>query len=134
MLPDEAETAVANLHRGEEVSQVHPTVRVHLEPVSLRKVSQHTSQRAPEEFDLLVVEEELAFAAAVRAELFPEISVRTAFLEHASPPLGGWYSPTAYQVSACRSAGRSASLTMRRPFASSCFSSVRTSGFDRLLR
>src|SRR5712692_8708975 len=86
MLPDEAETAVANLHRGEEVSQVHPTVRVHLEPVSLRKVSQHTSHRAPEELDLLIVEQELAFAAAMRAELFPEISVRTAFLEHASPP------------------------------------------------
>src|SRR3989442_10050297 len=134
MLADEAEPAVANLHSGQEVSQVHPTVRVHLEAVPLREMSQDAGHRAAEEFDLLVVEEELAFAAAVRAELFPEISVRTAFLEHASPPLGRWYSPTAYEVSASRSIGRSASLTMRRPCASSCSSYVRTSGFDKLLR
>src|SRR3989442_12622899 len=134
MLADEAEPAVANLHGGQEVAQVHPPVRVHLEAVPLREMSQDAGHRAPEEFDLLVVEEELAFAAAVRTELFPEISMRTAFLEHASPPLGGWYSPTAYQVSSSRSAGRSASLTMRRPRASSCSSYVRTSGFDRLLR
>src|SRR5207245_7547846 len=107
---------------------------VQLEAVSLRKVSQDAGHRAAEELDFLIVEEELAFAAAVRAELFPEIAVRTTFLEHASPPLGGWYSPTAYQVSSSRSAGRSASLTMRRPCASSCSSYVRTSGFDRLLR
>src|SRR6059036_4310978 len=99
MLADEAEPAVANLHRGQEVPEVHPTVRVHLEAVSLREVSQDAGHRAAEELDLLVVEEELAFAAAVRAELFPEIAVRTTFLEHASPPLGGWYSPTAYEPS-----------------------------------
>src|SRR2546421_493912 len=134
MLADEAEPAVANLHRGQEVSQVHPTVRVHLEAVSLRKVSQDAGHRAAEELDLFVVEEELAFVAAVRAELFAEISVRTAFLEHASPPLGGWYSPTAYQVSSSRSVGRSASSTIRRPSFSRRSSNARTSGFARLLR
>src|SRR5436309_4007043 len=86
MLPDEPESAVPNLHRGQEVSKVHPTVRVHLEAVPLREVSQDAGHRAAEEFDLLVVEKELAFAAAVRAELFPEIPVRTTFLEHASLP------------------------------------------------
>src|SRR5713101_3489652 len=126
MLPDESKSTVPNLHRGQEVAKVHPTVCVHLEPVSLGEMSEDAGHRAAEELDLLVVEEELAFAAAVRAELFPEISVRTAFLEHASPPWSGWYSPTAYEVSFPRSAGRSASLTMRRPCASSCSSYVRT--------
>src|SRR2546425_7858175 len=79
---------------------------VHLEAVSLRKVSQDAGHRAAEELDFLIVEEELAFTAAVRAELFPEIAVRTTFLEHASPPLGGWYSPTAYEVSSSCAAGR----------------------------
>src|SRR2546422_5755254 len=134
MLADEAEPAVANLHPGQEVSQVHPTVRVHLEPVSLREVSQDAGPRAAEGLDLFVVEEELAFVAAVRAELFAGISVRTAFLEHASPPLGGWYSPTAYQVSSSRSVGRSASSTIRRPSFSRRSSNARTSGFARLLR
>src|SRR3989441_10656041 len=102
---------------------------VHLEAVSLRKVSQDAGHRAAEELDFLVVEEELAFVAAVRAELFPEISVRTTFLEHASPPVGGWYSPTAYQVSSSRSVGRSASRTMRRPRPPSRPSHARTPGF-----
>src|SRR5256885_148685 len=134
MLPDEPESAVPNLHRGQEVSKVHPTVRVHLEAVPLREVSQDAGHRAAEEFDLLVVEEELAFAAAVRAELFPEIAVRTTFLEHASPPLGGWYSPTAYEPSSSCAVGRSASRTMRRPNFSRRSSNARTSGFARLLR
>src|SRR5207245_9492275 len=95
---------------------------VHLEAVPLRKVSQDAGHRAAEELDFLIVEEELAFAAAVRTELFPEIPVRTAFLEHASPPLGRWYSPTAYQLSSSRSVRRSASRTTRRPCASSCSS------------
>src|SRR5213594_512432 len=106
MLADEAEPAVANLHRGQEVPEVHPTVRVHLEAVSLREVSQDAGHRAAEELDLLVVEEELAFGAAVRAELFPEIPERTTFLEHASPPLGGWYSPSPYEPSSCGSTER----------------------------
>src|SRR5881628_256649 len=134
MLADEAEPAVANLHGGQEVPEVHPTVRVHLEAVSLREVSQDASHRAAEELDLLVVEEELAFAAAVRAELFPEIAVRTTFLEHASPPLGGCYSPTAYEPSSSCAVGRSASRTMRRPNFSRRSSNARTSGFARLLR
>src|SRR3989454_402241 len=134
MLADEAEPAVANLHGGQEVPEVHPTVRVHLEAVSLREVSQDAGHRAAEELDLLVVEEELAFAAAVRAELFPEIAVRTTFLEHASPPLGGWYSPTAYRVSSSCAAGRSASRTTRTPSLSRRSSNARTSGFERLLR
>src|SRR2546426_402730 len=134
MLPDEPESAVPNLHRGQEVSKVHPTVRVHLEAVPLREVSQDAGHRAAEEFDLLVVEKELAFAAAVRAELFPEIAVRTTFLEHASPPLGGWYSPTAYRVSSSCAAGRSASRTTRTPSLSRRSSNARTSGFERLLR
>src|SRR2546426_11069988 len=86
MLANEPESAVANLHRGQEVAKVHPTVRVHLEAVPFREMSEDAGHRAAEEFDLLVVEEELAFAAAVRTELFPEIPVRTAFLEHASLP------------------------------------------------
>src|SRR5712691_6518193 len=107
MLADEAEPAVANLHGGQEVSQVDPPVRVHLEAVPLREMSQDAGHRAAEEFDLLIVEEEFAFAAAVRAELFPEIAVRTTFLEHASPPLGGWYSPSAYEPSSSGSTERS---------------------------
>src|SRR5436309_14791882 len=107
---------------------------VHLEAVPLRKVSQDAGHRAAEELDFLIVEEELAFAAAVRTELFPEIPVRTAFLEHASPPLGGWYSPTAYQVSSSGSTGRSASRTMRLPRRSSRSSNVRTSALAPLLR
>src|SRR2546426_1283008 len=134
MLADEAEPTVANLNRGQEVPQVHPTVRVHLQAVPLREMSEDAGHRAAEEFDLLVVEEELAFAAAVRAELFPEIPVRTTFLEHASPPLGGWYSPSAYEPSSCGSTERSASRMMRRPRFSSRSSNVRTSGFERLLR
>src|SRR5947209_19397757 len=107
---------------------------VHLEAVSLRKVSQDAGHRAAKELDFLIVEEELAFAAAVRAELFPEIAVRTTFLEHASPPLGGWYSPTAYQVSPSCAAGRSASRATRTHRPATPASHARPSGYERLSR
>src|SRR2546422_7446692 len=48
MLADEAEPAVANLHPGQGVSQVHPTLRGPLEPVSLPEMSPDAGHRAGE--------------------------------------------------------------------------------------
>src|SRR5207245_8450231 len=86
VLPHKSESAVSNLHRGEEVPKVDPTVGVHLEAVPLREVSQDARHRAAEDLDLLVVEQELALAAAVRTEFVPEETVRTTLLQHPSPP------------------------------------------------
>src|SRR5438093_8659392 len=41
-------TTLFRSDRSQEVPQVHPTVRVHLEAVPLRKVSQDAGHRAPE--------------------------------------------------------------------------------------
>ena len=82
VLADETEPAVSNLNRGQEVAEVHPSVGIHLEAVPLREMPQDPGHRATEQLDLFVVQQELPFTAAVRAEFLPEISVRTTFLEH----------------------------------------------------
>src|SRR5947208_6171174 len=82
VLADETEPAVSNLNRRQEVAEVHPSVGIHLEAVPLREMPQDPGHRATEQLDLFVVQQELTFTAAVRAEFLPEISVRTTFLEH----------------------------------------------------
>src|SRR3989449_5495707 len=57
MLANEPESAVAKLHRGPEVAQVHPTPRVPLQAVPFPGVSQDAGPRRASEVDLLLLEE-----------------------------------------------------------------------------
>jgi hypothetical protein len=60
-------------------------VGVHLEAVPLGEVPEDARHRPTEDFDFFVVEKELPFVAAMRAELVSEVSVRTTLFEHLAP-------------------------------------------------
>src|SRR5437773_4539272 len=85
---EEPESPIPNRHCGDEVSEVDPPVRVHLEAVPLGEVAEDPGHRAAHGVDLLVFQEEAGGGvAAHRADLVTAIvSVRTTFPEQGDPP------------------------------------------------
>src|SRR5437899_5468456 len=66
--------SIPDLHRRKEVPEVHPSMCVHLEAVSLREMPQDAGHRPAEDLDLLVVQEEFTLVPAMGAELLAERS------------------------------------------------------------
>src|SRR2546426_8969546 len=84
----EPEPLVPDREGRDEVVEVDPSVRVHLQAVPVREMAEDARHRPAEGVDLLVLEQEAGVrCAAHRAHLFTAVvSVRTAFPEQGNPP------------------------------------------------